>query len=209
MTPPRLQPVTLAGEIVRLEPLAANHAAALAQAGLHPELWHLQPEPVQTADDMQRYVDRALAGQSEGQCLPFVIVRQDNGEIIGATRYMDIALAHKRLEIGGTWLTPASQRSGANTEAKFLLLQHAFETIGIMRIVFKTELSNMQSRQAILRIGGVEEGVFRKHLIAQSGRTRDMIYFAILDEDWPEVKARLLMRMRRAAQGRVASGPAA
>ena len=198
MTTLRLQPVTLAGETVRLEPLAASHADALAQTGLHPELWRLQPEPVQTLDDMQRYVDRALAGQRDGNCLPFVIVRQDNGQVIGATRYMDIALAHKRLEIGGTWLTPASQRSGANTEAKFLLLQHAFETIGIMRIVFKTELSNMQSRQAILRIGGVEEGVFRKHLIAQSGRARDMVYFAILDEDWPAVKARLLMRMRRA-----------
>ena len=199
MTTLRLQPVTLAGEVVRLEPLAAGHAAALTQVGLHPELWRLQPEPVQTQDDMQRYVDRALAGQRDGNCLPFVIVRQDDGQIIGATRYMDIALAHKRLEIGGTWLTPASQRSGANTEAKFLLLQHAFETIGIMRVVFKTELSNMQSRQAILRIGGVEEGVFRKHLIAQSGRARDMVYFAILDEDWPAVKARLLTRMRRAA----------
>lgn len=198
MTTLRLPPVTLAGQVVRLEPLAAGHAAALTQVGLHPELWRLQPEPVQTQDDMQRYVDRALAGQRDGNCLPFVIVRQDDGQIIGATRYMDIALAHKRLEIGGTWLTPASQRSGANTEAKFLLLQHAFETIGIMRVVFKTELSNMQSRQAILRIGGVEEGVFRKHLIAQSGRARDMVYFAILDEDWPAVKARLLTRMRRA-----------
>ena len=198
MAPPRLPPVTLAGEVVRLEPLTASHAEPLAQVGLHPELWRLQPEPVQTLDDMQRYVDRALAGQRDGNCLPFVIVRQDNDQVIGATRYMDIALAHKRLEIGGTWLTPASQRSGANTEAKFLLLQHAFETIGIMRVVFKTELSNMQSRQAILRIGGVEEGVFRKHLIAQSGRARDMVYFAILDEDWPAVKARLLMRMRRA-----------
>lgn len=199
MTSPRLQPVTLAGEVVRLEPLSASHAAPLAQAGLHPELWRLQPEPVQTQEDMQRYVDRALAGQRDGNCLPFVIVRQDNGQVIGATRYMDISLAHKRLEIGGTWLTPASQRSGANTEAKFLLLQHAFETIGIIRIVFKTELSNMQSRQAILRIGGIEEGVFRKHLIAQSGRARDMIYFAILDEDWPAVKARLLTRLHRTA----------
>ncbi|APX74519.1 GNAT family N-acetyltransferase [Achromobacter insolitus] len=199
MTVPRLQPVTLAGEVVRLEPLAAGHAAPLAQVGLHPELWKLQPEPVQTLDDMQRYVDRALAAQREGHCLPFVIVRQEDDQIIGATRYMDVALAHKRLEIGGTWLTPSSQRSGANTEAKFLLLQHAFETIGIIRVVFKTELSNMQSRQAILRIGGVEEGVFRKHLIAQSGRARDMIYFAILDEDWPTVKARLLTRLRRVA----------
>lgn len=199
MTLPALQPVTLAGAIVRLEPMAARHAEDLARAGLHPELWRLQPEPVETPDDMRRYVDRALAGQREGACLPFAIVRQDNGEVIGTTRYMDIALAHRRLEIGATWLTPSSQRSGANTEAKFLLLQHAFETIGIIRVVFKTELSNAQSRQAILRIGGVEEGVFRKHLIAQSGRARDMVYFAILDEDWPSVKARLQARLRRSA----------
>lgn len=197
-SPACLPPVTLEGEIVRLEPLALAHAAALAEAGLHPELWRLQPEPVESADDMRRYVERALAGQAAGACLPFAIVRRADGQVIGATRYMDIALPHKRLEIGATWLTPASQRSGANTEAKYLLLQHAFETIGIMRVVFKTEVTNLQSRQAILRIGGVEEGVFRKHLIAQSGRARDMVYFAILDEDWPAAKARLLARLRRA-----------
>lgn len=197
-SPACLPPVTLEGEIVRLEPMALAHAAALAEAGLHPELWRLQPEPVESADDMRRYVERALAGQAAGACLPFAIVRRADGQVIGATRYMDIALPHKRLEIGATWLTPASQRSGANTEAKYLLLQHAFETIGIMRVVFKTEVTNLQSRQAILRIGGVEEGVFRKHLIAQSGRARDMVYFAILDEDWPAAKARLLARLRRA-----------
>lgn len=194
---PLLQPVTLEGDVVRLEPLTAGHADALAAVGLHPELWRLQPEPVATAEDMRRYVDRALIAQREGACLPFAIVQRRSGEVIGATRYMDIALPHKRLEIGATWLTPAAQRSGANTEAKFLLLQHAFETIGIIRVVFKTELGNAQSRQAILRLGGVEEGVFRKHLITQSGRTRDMVYYAILDEDWPTVKARLLARMRR------------
>lgn len=196
MLPP-LQPVALQGDIVRLEPMSAHHAQALADAGLHPELWRLQPEPMTSLADMQRYVDRALAGRQDGSCLPFVIVQQSTGAIIGTTRYMDIALAHKRLEIGATWLTPSSHRSGANAEAKFLLLQHAFDTIGIIRVVFKTELSNTQSRQAILRIGGVEEGVFRKHLIAQSGRTRDMVYFAILDEDWPSVKARLQARLHR------------
>jgi RimJ/RimL family protein N-acetyltransferase len=194
---PLLQPVTLEGDVVRLEPLVIEHADALADVGLYPELWRLQPEPIATADDMRRYVERALAAQRDGACVPFVIVQQSSGQIIGTTRYMDLALAHKRLEIGATWLTPAVQRSGANTEAKFLLLQHAFETIGIIRVVFKTELSNAQSRQAILRIGGVEEGVFRKHLIAQSGRTRDMVYYAILDEDWPSVKARLKARMHR------------
>ncbi|KAJ8137057.1 hypothetical protein OY671_009730, partial [Metschnikowia pulcherrima] len=162
------------------------------------ERWRSQPDPVASADDMRRYVERALDGQAAGACSPFAIVRRADGQVIGTTRYMDIASPHKRSEIGATWLTPASQRSGANTEAKYLLLQHAFETIGIMRVVFKTEVTNSQSRQAILRIGGVEEGVFRKHLIAQSGRTRDMVYFAILDEDWPAAKARSSARSRRA-----------
>ncbi|KAG1443521.1 hypothetical protein G6F57_018076 [Rhizopus arrhizus] len=117
---PLLQPVTLEGDVVRLEPLAIEHADALADVGLHPELWRLQPEPIASADDMRRYVERALAGQRDGACLPFVIVQQSSGQIIGTTRYMDLALAHKRLEIGATWLTPAVQRSGANTEAKFL-----------------------------------------------------------------------------------------
>lgn len=192
-----LQPITLEGDIVRLEPLGMHHVDALAAVGLAPELWRLQPEPIESADDMRGYVERALAAQAAGTGLPFVIVRRSDGKVIGTTRYMDIALAHKRLEIGATWLSPASQRSGANTEAKMLLLQHAFETIGIMRVVFKTEAANTQSRLAILRIGGVEEGVFRKHLIAQSGRTRDMVYFAILDEDWPAAKARLQARLRR------------
>lgn len=192
-----LQPITLEGDIVRLEPLGMHHVDALAAVGLAPELWRLQPEPIESADDMRGYVERALAAQAAGTCLPFVIVRRSDGKVIGTTRYMDIALAHKRLEIGATWLSPASQRSGANTEAKMLLLQHAFETIGIMRVVFKTEAANTQSRLAILRIGGVEEGVFRKHLIAQSGRTRDMVYFAILDEDWPAAKAGLQARLRR------------
>ncbi|WZB75650.1 GNAT family protein [Achromobacter insuavis] len=139
----------------------------------------------------------ARSMEAAGACLPFAIVRRADGQVIGTTRYMDIALPHKRLEIGATWLTPGQR--GANTEAKYLLLQHCF--IGIMRVVFKTEVTNLQSRQAILRIGGVEEGVFRKHLIAQSGRTRDMVYFAILDEDWPAAKARLLARLRRAPGG--------
>ena len=104
---PPLQPVTLTGEIVRLEPLTLDHAEALATVGLDPELWRLQPEPVESAADMRRYVERALAGQAAGACLPFVIVRRADGQVIGTTRYMDIALAHKRLEIGATWLTPA------------------------------------------------------------------------------------------------------
>jgi len=112
---------------------------------------------------------------------------------------MDVALEHRRLEIGATWLTPAAQRTGANVEAKLLLLTHAFETMGMQRVVLKTEALNMQSRTAILALGAVEEGTFRRHLIAESGRMRDMTYFSILDDEWPDVRARLCARLQRRA----------
>jgi RimJ/RimL family protein N-acetyltransferase len=191
-----LAPVTLSGVHVRLEPLTLAHVPGLARAGLFPELWRLQPAALHTEDDMFAYVSAALDDQQRGLSLPFAIVRQSDGGLIGSTRYMDIALAHRRLEIGATWLSPACQRSGANTEAKLLLLSHAFETLRLIRVVFKTELLNEPSRRALARIGAVEEGVFRQHLIAASGRRRDMVYFSILDSEWQAVKARLMQRLR-------------
>ncbi|RYF37946.1 MAG: N-acetyltransferase [Comamonadaceae bacterium] len=196
MSVQQLTPVTLAGSHVRLEPLTLDHVPALAQAGLHPVLWELQPAPIRTEEDMRGYVATALDDQQRSQSLPFAIVRQQDGEVIGSTRYMDIALPHRRLEIGATWLSPGSQRSGANTEAKLLLLTHAFETLAMIRVVFKTELLNTPSRQALARIGAVEEGVFRQHLIAASGRRRDMVYLSILEGEWPQVKAELAARLR-------------
>jgi len=191
-----ISPVTLAGRYIRLEPLTLAHVPALAQAGLHPELWRLQPAAINNEHDMHTYVVQALEDQQRGLSLPFAIVRQSDGEVIGSSRYMDIALAHRRLEIGATWLSPACKRSGANTEAKLLLLTHAFESLKLIRVVFKTEVLNQQSRQALARIGAVEEGIFRQHLIAASGRKRDMVYFSILDTEWPAVKAGLLGRLR-------------
>lgn len=191
-----LAAVTLSGSHIRLEPLRLDHVPALARAGLFPELWRLQPAPINNERDMHSYVAAALDDQQRGQSLPFAIVRQGDGEVIGSTRYMDIALPHRRLEIGATWLSPACQRSGANTEAKLLLLTHAFESLKLIRVVFKTEVLNDQSRQALARIGAVEEGIFRQHLLAASGRRRDMVYFSILDSEWPAVKARLLARLR-------------
>lgn len=190
-----LQPITLTGQSIRLEPLHTDHAPALARAGLHAELWRLQPAPITTEDDMRRYVQTALDDQQRGSGLPFVIVDTQTNEIIGSTRYMDIALQHFRLEIGATWLTPTYQRSRANTEAKLLLLGHAFESLGIKRVVFKTEVLNEQSRRALARIGAVEEGTFRQHLYTAAGRARDMVYFSILEPEWPAVKAGLLARL--------------
>ena len=148
-----LKPLTLTGQSVRLEPMRIDHSSVLAHIGLHPELWRLQPAPVATEDDMRCYVQTALDDQQRGNSLPFVIVDLATNTVIGSTRYMDIAVQHFRLEIGASWLTPSHQRSRANTEAKLLLLVHAFESMGIKRVVFKTELLNDQSRKALLRIG--------------------------------------------------------
>ena len=186
-----LQPITLAGQSIRLEPLRIDHTPALTSIGLYPELWWLQPAPIDGENEMRDYVQTALDDQQRGVGLPFVIVNMQTEQIIGSTRYMEIALAHFRLEIGATWLTPAHQRSRANTEAKLLLLGHAFESQGIKRVVFKTEQLNEPSRKALARIGAVEEGTFRQHLYTASGRPRDMVYFSILAQEWPSVKAKL------------------
>lgn len=192
-----LQPITLQGATIRLEPLRIEHALALAHAGLHAELWRWQPAQLLTAGDMQNYVQTALEDQQLGSGLPFAMVDIATGQAIGSTRFIDAQLQHFRLEIGATWLTPAHQRSRANSEAKLLLLSHAFDNLGIKRVVFKTDMLNEQSRRALTRLGAVEEGVFRQHLYTASGRARDMVYFSILGNEWPDVKAALTNRMLR------------
>jgi len=194
-----LATVSMHGSLVSLEPLTTLHLPELAAIGLHPELWRLQPRAILSVADMRDYIDQALADHERGVSLPFVIVRREDRAVLGSTRFMDVALEHRRLEIGATWLTPAAQRTGANVEAKLLLLTHAFETMGMQRVVLKTEALNVQSRTAILALGAVEEGTFRRHLIAESGRMRDMTYFSILDDEWPDVRARLCARLQRRA----------
>ncbi|HEX8725116.1 MAG TPA: GNAT family protein [Gemmatimonadaceae bacterium] len=194
-----LLPVSLHGSLVSLEPLTRASLAELASIGLDPELWRLQPREIASVADMQEYIEQALDEQARGASLPFVIVRRADRAVIGSTRFMDIALAHRRLEIGATWLARGAQRTGANVEAKLLLLRHAFETVGVQKVVFKTETLNTQSRTAILALGASEEGTFRRHLIADNGRMRDMVYFAILDSEWPAVCSRLQARLARYA----------
>ena len=186
-----LAPITLQGKTVRLAPLTIDHVAALWEAGSDPDLWRWIPSPVKTIEDMRAYVISALEEQQRGAALPFVIMDQARNHVIGSTRYAAIAPAHRRLEIGWTWLTPACQRTTANTEAKFLLLSHAFEILGAIRVELKTDVLNEKSRNAILRIGAVQEGTFRKHFICDSGRVRDTVYFSILDTEWPAVKEKL------------------
>jgi len=190
-----LQPVTLTGRHVRLEPLRAEHVPALARVGLAPEIWRWIPTPVTTQGEMRSYVATALDEQQRGVSLPFAIVDAASNEVIGSTRFGAIEPKHRRVEIGWTWLAVSHQRTAANTEAKRLLLGHAFEVLGAMRVELKTDALNEKSRNAIRRIGAVEEGIFRRHLITASGRVRDTVYHSIIESEWPEVRRRLDERL--------------
>jgi N-acetyltransferase len=190
-----VEPTTLRGKVVRLEPLRIEHVGPLAHVGLDPSLWRWIPNPVATADDMRAYVLTALDEQKRGVSVPFAIIDQISGQVIGSTRYANIEPAHRRLEIGWTWITPSFQRTAANTEAKLLLLTHAFETLSAHRVELKTDALNERSREAILRIGAKEEGTFRKHMIMSTGRARDTVYFSIIDTEWPAVKAKMRARL--------------
>jgi len=186
-----VSPVTLEGRYVRLEPLAKAHLAGLAEVGLDEELWRWIPTQVRTMEEMAEYIETALGEQERGVSLPFAIIEKAAGRAIGSTRYGNIDRTHHRVEIGWTWVARTWQRTAMNTEAKYLLLRHAFETLGCMRVELKTDSLNERSRAAILRLGAREEGIFRNHMITASGRIRHTVYFSIIDSEWPAVKARL------------------
>ncbi len=186
-----VSPVMLEGAYVRLEPLTSVHLAGLAEVGLDEELWRWIPTPVRTQEEMAAYIEAALGEQQRGESLPFAIADKTTGRAIGSTRYGNIDRTHHRVEIGWTWVAPEWQRTAMNTEAKYLLLRHAFETLGCMRVELKTDALNAPSRAAILRIGAREEGIFRNHMITASGRIRHTVYFSIIDSEWPAAKARL------------------
>ena len=192
-------PVVLEGQHVRLEPLAKEHLAELARVGLDEELWRWIPVPVRTVEELAGYIETALEEQKRGVSLPFALIEKATGRAIGSTRYGNIDRTHHRVEIGWTWVAREWQRSAVNTEAKYLLLRHAFETLGCIRVELKTDSLNEKSRAAILRIGAKEEGIFRNHMITSSGRLRHSVYFSIVDAEWPAVKARLesLLNARR------------
>jgi len=186
-----VSPIFLEGAHVRLEPLAKTHLAGLVEVGLDEELWRWIPTPVRTQEEMAAYIETALNEQKRGEALPFAIVEKSTSRAIGSTRYGSIDRAHHRVEIGWTWVARDWQRTAMNTEAKYLLLKHAFETLGCMRVELKTDSLNERSRAAILRLGAREEGIFRNHMITASGRIRHTVYFSIIDSEWPAVKARL------------------
>jgi N-acetyltransferase len=187
----RVESVTLEGQVVRLEPLTREHHAGLAAVGLDPELWRWIPVPVRTPEEMAAYIETALDEQVRGVSLPFATIERASGRAIGCTRYGNIDRTHRRVEIGWTWVAAAWQRSPVNTEAKYLMLRHAFETLGCIRVELKTDSLNQKSRNAILRIGAKEEGTFRNHMITASGRIRQTVYYSIVESEWPAAKVRL------------------
>jgi N-acetyltransferase len=190
-----LTPVTLEGRHVRLEPLAKTHLAALCAIGLDPELWELIPYRVTTPEDMAAYIQTVLDHQSAGSALPFATVHAPTGQVIGSTRYMNVDRANRRVEIGATWIAAPWRRTAVNTEAKYLMLRHAFETLGCIRVELKTDSLNQRSRDAIRRIGATEEGTLRQHMVTWSGRLRDTVYFSVLDSEWLRVKRDLEQKL--------------
>ena len=193
-------PIALEGCHVRLEPLKMAHLAGLAEVGLDQELWHWIPTAVRTKEEMAAYIETALEEQTRGVSLPFALVEKSSGRTIGSTRYANIDCTHRRVEIGWTWVARNWQRTAINTEAKYLLLKHAFETLGCIRVELKTDSLNERSRAAILRIGAREEGIFRNHMMTASGRIRHSVYYSIIDSEWPDVKARLEAMLRPASR---------
>jgi RimJ/RimL family protein N-acetyltransferase len=186
-----VEPVTLHGQYVRLEPLTMEHCDALWAIGQDPDLWKLAPYQINSGEKMRTYIRAALDGQELGVALPFVTIEQKTNRVVGSTRFGNIDAPNHRVEIGWTWVGQPWQRTPVNTEAKFLMLQHAFETWHCIRVEFKTDALNTRSRTAIARLGAKEEGIFRHHMITESGRLRDSVYFSIINDEWPAVKARL------------------
>jgi N-acetyltransferase len=196
---PVVTPFSLEGTHVRLDPLKTEHA---------PVLWdvvkdHLDsmfkwiPYRLASLDDFQAFNRQVLDEQRRGLSVPFATLERKTARIVGTTRFMNMDLSNRKVEIGSTWIAPLWQRTVINTEAKYLMLRHAFEVWKCLRVELKTDALNQRSRQAILRLGAKEEGTLRKHIVCWDGRQRDSVYFSILDTEWPEVKTRLENKLAR------------
>lgn len=186
-----LSQIELAGVRAKLEPLTLEHAPALWDVARAPEIWSFFPRPLQSLRDVEAFIGEALDGQHQGVQLPFAIRDLELGRLVGSTRFADYSAPHRSAEIGWTWLSPAVWRTRINTECKFLLLKHGFEVLNLQRIFFKTDARNGRSQRAIERIGAQKEGTFRKHRICADGFVRDSIYYSIIDDEWPDIKAKL------------------
>jgi N-acetyltransferase len=191
----KIEPVVLEGKHVRLEPMRVDHLPALCKIGLDGSIWKWTANVVENEGDLERYVRTSLADQAAGTALPFVTIERAGETIVGSTRFANIDPINRKAEIGWTWITPAWQRTAVNTEAKLLMLEHAFEVWQCIRVELKTDALNEQSRKAIRRIGAVEEGTMRNHMITESGRYRDSVYFSIIESEWGSVKADLISKL--------------
>lgn len=194
----KLSPVTLTGRHARLEPLGEPHLASLLRHGADAEIWRWMPtlrdDP---RESVRAWFERAMAATERGDVFAWAIVDVATGEAVGGTTYLDIAMADKRVEIGSTWHAKAVWRTAINTECKFLLLRHAFETLGCNRVQLKTDLRNLRSQAAIARLGALREGVLRSQMVMPDGWVRDTVMFSIIKAEWPAVKAGLEAKMAR------------
>jgi RimJ/RimL family protein N-acetyltransferase len=188
-----IMPIALEGSVVRLEPIGREHAEIFWDVAKHAldDIFQWIPYRMKTREDFQRLAEKAFDEQERGESIVFATVERRSGRVIGSTRFMNIDRANRRVEIGSTWIAAAWQRTAVNTEAKYLMLRHAFEVWACFRVELKTDALNQKSRNAILRIGAKEEGTLRRHIITWTGRVRDSVYFSILDSEWPEVKVKL------------------
>jgi RimJ/RimL family protein N-acetyltransferase len=188
--------LVLEGQHVRLEPLMMAHCGPLWEVGSDPKIWSWMRVVMDTQDGMRSFIDAAVKDREAGLAIPFATVENASKRPIGSTRFFNFDHDNRRAEIGWTWIAPAWQRTAVNTEAKLLMLTHAFEVMNCMRLEFRTDALNERSRAAILRLGASFEGILRQHMIMPSGRLRDTAVFSILDKEWPAVKARLEARLR-------------
>ena len=192
-TTPAVSPFSLEGRHVRLEPLRPEHASVLWEIAKDhvADLFQWIPYRLGSLEDFKKFNSQVLDEQARGLSVPFATVERSSGHVVGTTRFMNVDLANRKVEIGSTWIAPRWQRTVVNTEAKYLMLCHAFEVWKCLRVELKTDALNQRSRNAILRLGAKEEGTLRKHMLTYNGRQRDSVYFSILDMEWSAVKARL------------------
>jgi RimJ/RimL family protein N-acetyltransferase len=193
-----VKPVVLTGRHVRLEPMNEAHVPGLAEIGVGQTFWDFMLYGnISSVEDMQNWVRDILSRAEKGTDLPFVVIHLASGRVAGATRYLNIMPKDRGLEIGGTWYGTEFQRTAVNTECKYLLLSHAFEALGCIRVQLKTDLRNERSQRAIERIGAVKEGVLRNHMILPDGRYRHSVFYSILDTEWADVKSRIEQMLKR------------
>lgn len=187
----------LEGKIVTLVPMEDCHKAELISVLLSPKVWEYTWRTIQTTEELDQVLTAALANKNNGSQIPFTILDQASGKIIGTTRVGDLDMANRNAEIGWTWLSPDYWRTGVNTECKFLLLRHCFEELHLMRVQFSVSGQNIRSQRSIERIGAIKEGVFRKHRIKADGSMHDNIFYSILDNEWADVKENLLFLLSK------------